>query len=100
MGNFRLVFRTANWDDFVNLAFTEIRHCGRSSIQIVRRLRSMLEVLIQTLPEHRHAALQLQLSLLDREVERFYHAPEELALARVADPQGLGGSSRLKLPAT
>jgi hypothetical protein len=31
--------------------------------------------------------------LLDREVERIFTYPEELALARVADPQGLGGHS-------
>jgi len=38
-------------------------------------------------------ALLRQLSLLDREVERVFTYPEELALARVADAQGLGGHS-------
>jgi hypothetical protein len=30
--------------------------------------------------------------LLDRTVEELYRLPEDLALARVPDPQGLGGS--------
>ena len=39
----RLIFRTPNWDDFVHLAFSEIRACGANNLQIVRRLRAMIE---------------------------------------------------------
>jgi len=51
----------------------------------------MIENLLQTLPARRHAALLQQLALLDREIEKHFTYPEELALARVADAQGLGG---------
>ena len=34
-----------------------------------------------------------QLSLLDRELEKQFAYPEDLALARIADAQGLGGHS-------
>lgn len=61
------------------------------SIQIMRRMRSMLENLLQTLPEHRHAELQGQLALLDHTVDDYYSLPEDKALARIPDPQGLGG---------
>ncbi|MFZ4479770.1 MAG: DUF2254 domain-containing protein [Rhodoferax sp.] len=91
-GELRLIFRTPNWEDFVHLTCTEIRHCGAGSIQIVRRLRSMLENLTQTLPAHRHAELRQQLTLLDRTVQESYKFPEDLALARIPDPQGLGGA--------
>jgi uncharacterized membrane protein len=91
-GELRLVFRTPNWEDFVHLACTEIRHCGAGSIQIMRRMRSMLENLVQTLPPHRHAELRQQLELLDRTVEGSYEFPEDRALARIPDPQGLGGA--------
>ena len=91
-GERRLVFRTPNWEDFVHLACTEIRHCGASSVQIMRRMRSMLENLMQTLPPHRHAELRKQLELLDRAVEEHYTFAEDRALARIGDPQGLGGS--------
>jgi len=91
-GELRLVFRTPNWEDYVHLACTEIRHCGAGSIQIVRRMRSMLENLIQTLPPHRHAELRRQLELLERTIDGHYEFAEDQALARIPDPQGLGGS--------
>ena len=76
----------------MNLAFSEIRRCGTNNFQVARRLRAMIENLMRTLPEHRHAALQQQLALLDREIEREYSLPEDLALARGSDSQGLGGT--------
>jgi len=95
MGNFRVVLRTSNWEDFVHLTFTEIRHFGAGSIQIARRLRSMIEVLIKTLPEHRHLALCSELHLLDRAFEQHFLFPEDMALARVPDPQGLGSARKV-----
>jgi uncharacterized membrane protein len=96
-GQLRVIFRTPNWEDFVCLAFSEIRCCGSNNLQIVRRLRAMIKNLEQTLPTHRDQALRQQLNLLDREIERHFFNPEDLALARVADSQGLGGSSNNKL---
>ena len=90
------MFRTPNWEDFVHLVFWEIRHYGAENMQVARRLRAMGENLIQSLPEYRHAAVNQQLALLDRELERLYTNPEDLALARIADAQGLGGASRTK----
>jgi hypothetical protein len=58
----------------------------------MRRMRSMLENLMQTLPPHRHSELRKQLELLDREIEEHYTSAEDRALARIPDPQGLGGS--------
>jgi uncharacterized membrane protein len=92
-GQVRVIFRTPNWEDFVHLAFCEIRHYGAENMQIARRLRAMIENLIKTLPEFRHPALREQLDLLDRTLERIYVIPEDLALARVADSQGLGAVS-------
>jgi len=92
-GRLRVIFPTPNWEDFVHLTFSEIRQCGGHNLQIVRRLRAMIENLNQTLPSHRQPALQQQLILLDREVARLFKYPEELALARVGDSQGLGGRS-------
>jgi len=87
----RLIFRTPDWEDYVHLACTEIRHFGVSSIQIMRRMRSMLVNLVQTLPPHRHAELHQQLHLLDRVIEAHYTLPEDLAMARIPDAQGMGG---------
>ena len=83
-GQLRVIFRTPNWEDFVHLAFSEIRSCGSNNLQIVRRLRAMIDNLIQTLPAQCHPPLQQELSLLDREIVRNFVYPEELALARIA----------------
>ena len=91
-GEVRLIFRTPNWEDFVHLTCTEIRHCGAGSVQIMRRMRSMLENLVQTLPPHRHAELNRQLDLLDRTIEGHYTFPEDRDIARIPDSQGLGGA--------
>ena len=92
-GRLRVIFRTPNWDDFVHLAFTEIRAYGANNLQIVRRLRAMIENLKETLPSHRQNELQHELSLLDREAKRLFVYPEDLALAGIANSQGLGGHS-------
>jgi len=91
-GELRLVFRTPNWEDFVHLTCTEIRQYGAGSVQVMRRMRSMLENLMETLPPHRHAELRQQLALLDRTIEGHFIFAEDRTLARIADPQGLGGS--------
>ena len=92
-GELRVIFKTPNWDDFVQLAFTEIRFCGANNIQVARRLRAMLVNLANTLPAIRHPALHREAELLDRAIEKFYSFPEDLALARVPDTQGLGWSN-------
>jgi uncharacterized membrane protein len=94
-GQVRLAYRTPDWEDFVKLAATEIRHFGGSSIQVARRLRAMLDDLIQTLPEERAAALRQELQLLKRSAERFFLEPEDRALAEISDAQGVGGTQEL-----
>jgi hypothetical protein len=54
-------------------------------------MRAMIKNLTETLPEHRHAALHEQLDVLDRGLQRQFAFPEDLALARIPDSQGLGG---------
>jgi uncharacterized membrane protein len=97
-GRLRLVYRTPDWEDFVRLAVTEIRQFGGTSIQIARRLRAMLENLIQALPEERAVLLRQELELLHRSVERFFLEPEDRALAGVGDFQGVGGKHGRSLP--
>jgi uncharacterized membrane protein len=92
-GRLRVIFPTPNWDDFVQLACREIRLYGAENFQIARRLRAMIGNLMKTLPESRWPALHLELDLLDRTIEKLYPLPEDLAVARIADTQGLGGSS-------
>ena len=97
-GKLRVIFRTPNWEDFVHLAFTEIRFYGAENMQIARRLRAMILNLTDTLPAQRHSALRKELELLDRTIEKLYVLPEDLRLASIPDLQGLGGSSRSAEP--
>jgi len=92
-GRLRVIFHTPNWEDFVHISFREIRLFGSGSLQIARRLRAMAENLTQTLPEQRHPALHIELTLLDRAIEQQYQFSEDLALARIPDSQGLGGAT-------
>jgi len=92
-GRTRVVFRTPNWDDFVHLACTEIRNCGAGNVQVARRVQSMLVNLIATLPGYRDMALEQERDRLNRALPGLYALADDLALARVPDPQGLGGSS-------
>jgi uncharacterized membrane protein len=97
-GKLRVILRTPDWDDFIHIAFTEIRFCGASNVQIARRLRAMIVNLSNTLPPEREAALHRELDRLDRMLEKLYILPEDLALARIPDSQGLGGSTETNPP--
>jgi uncharacterized membrane protein len=92
-GSLRLIYRTPNWEDFVCLAVTEIRQFGGGSIQVVRRLRAMLENLCEVLPADRAVLLREELALLRRSAERLFPDPEDRLLASVSDSQGVGGKA-------
>jgi uncharacterized membrane protein len=91
-GRLCLVYRTPNWEDFVELAVTEIRQFGGTSIQVARRLRAMLDNLCQTLPADRAEPLRRELKVLHDSAQRAFFEPEDRALADVCDAQGVGGS--------
>ncbi len=59
----------------------------------MRRLRAMLENLIEVVPSDRAPALREQLMLLDRSIEHNFPEPVDRVAAGVCDYQGIGGSS-------
>ena len=56
----------------------------------------MIVNLKATLPAQRQAAMNKELELFDRTIDRLYVLPEDLQLARIPDSQGLGGSSHFE----
>jgi uncharacterized membrane protein len=64
-GEVRLVTRTMSWDDYVHLAFDEIRMAGARSPQVARRLRAALADLLAIVPQERKQFLREQLELLE-----------------------------------
>ena len=90
-GHVRLLYRTPNWEDFVHLAVTEIRQYGGDSIQVMRRLKAMLDNIIEILPEKRAPLLRLELSLLEATSKRMFVDVHDQSLAEEGDMQGIGG---------
>jgi uncharacterized membrane protein len=91
-GRVRLRYGTPDWVDFVSLGVTEIRHYGAGSIQVARRLNALLAHLLRVLPAARHKALQQELDLLHRTIERSFPDQEDRASANIGDFQGVGSS--------
>jgi uncharacterized membrane protein len=90
-GQLRLIYHTPNWEDFVELAVTEIRQFGANSTQVTRRMRSMLEDLIRKVPPNRSSILQQELELLESTVGRSFAVLIDRNRAGSPDVQGLGG---------
>jgi len=86
-----VVIPARGWEDYLTLGVTEICEYGSDAIQIMRRLRAMLEELRDEVrPEHR-PAVEEELARLDKTVTRTFADSVDLDRANVADPQGIGG---------
>lgn len=93
----RLAYPTPNWEDFTSMALTEIRQFGTSSIQIPRRLKAMLEHLLEIMPEERKPALLQELKLLQQAVHAIYPEGIMRTRAETSDLQGMGGSPGIRV---
>jgi uncharacterized membrane protein len=93
-GNLRLLIPHPTWEDFLRLAFDEIRFCGATSIQVMRRMRALLGDLIAALPQERHEALKRHQNRLDTTIARSFPDQEEKLEASIEDRQGLGTPRR------
>ena len=60
----------------------------------MRRLRAMLDNLIETLPKVRAPLLRLELSLLESSSKRVFPDLDDQALAEIGDLQGMGGGDK------
>jgi uncharacterized membrane protein len=94
----RVLIPARRWEDFLALGVTEIREYGASSIQVVRRLRAMLEELHGAVRPERRAAVEEELARLDADVERTFAGSSDADRATEADHQGLGGATALERP--
>ena len=89
-GEVRLVTPSLTWDDYVHLAFDEIRMAGAGSPQIARRLRAALEDLLNVAPLERKRALREQLDLLQSGIENTMTEGRDRLNSSRGDPIGLG----------
>jgi uncharacterized membrane protein len=89
-GKIRLVFPVPSWEDFLVLAFDEIRFYGASSIQVMRRMRALLQDLMEHVPPERRVALQNYLERVDKGIRRSFEDVDDRRDALEEDRQGLG----------
>jgi uncharacterized membrane protein len=88
------------WDDYLTLAFDEIRQYGTTSVQVMRRLRSALVDLAASLTSAERAdAVRRYLKHLDMVIERSGLDDEDRVKARQEDRQGLGLTRKRAEPA-
>jgi uncharacterized membrane protein len=93
-GNLRLLMRFPAWEDFLRLGFHEIRLYGATSVQVMRRMKALMNQLISLLPEERRPALRNWQERLQSTIERTYIDTQDKIDASEEDPQGLGSSRR------
>lgn len=89
-GVLRLICPRPDWDSYVRLAMDEVRQYGKSSIQVTRRLRFLLEDLLRVAPAFRRGELERQLELLEASTTRAFSTTQETATAERSSPQGHG----------
>lgn len=90
----RLQVPGRSWEDFLQLAVTEIREYGAGSLQVCRRLRALFDGLLAAgLPERNREAVRAELRLLDAAVGGRYPDPARRAAALTPDRQGIGGGA-------
>src|SRR6516162_2827549 len=92
--NLRLLIGFPTWDDFLSLAFDEIRFYGATSIQVMRRMKALVNGLISILPEERQPVLRHWQERLQLTVVRSFPDQENKLEASAEDRQGLGSTRR------
>jgi uncharacterized membrane protein len=97
-GYTRVTYPAPTWNDLLALGTDEIRMYGSDSLQVVRRLRLLLENLAETVTPDRRPAVLDRLERLDAGIEAGIGAPDQ-ADARMTDPQGLGLTRAREEPA-
>lgn len=93
-GVLRVIYRMPTWEDYLALAFDEIRQFGSTSIQVMRRLRSALVELAACVDSERARTVHSYIAHLDSGIDRSGFDPLDRAAARIEDRQGLGLSHR------
>jgi uncharacterized membrane protein len=94
-GVLRLIFPMPTWEDYLALAFDEIRQFGATSVQVMRRLRSALAGLMESsaIPA-RTEAVQRYIRHLDLSIDQSTLDAQDQTMARHEDRQGLGLSRK------
>jgi uncharacterized membrane protein len=91
-GVVRFHYPAPSWEDYLSLAVDETRHYGEGSIQVMRRLRALLNSVRKSVPEFRRAPVDERLALLDSAAGRAFSDRGDRLAAIASDHQGLGAT--------
>jgi len=87
----RLIYPMPTWEDYLTLAFDEIRQYGATSVQVLRRLRSALvDLSVFLAGTERADVVRHYLEQLDLDIDHSPLDAEDRLRARQEDRQGLG----------
>lgn len=89
-GDVRVIYPTPSWEDFLALAFDEIRLYGANSMQVARRLGALLADLEEVVPPDRRPAVQHHAERVRASIIRSFADETDREEALVVDRQGLG----------
>ena len=78
------------WEDSLRPGLDEIRYCGSHGVQVMRRMKALVNDLRLRSPEDRSSALQTWEERLQTTIARSFDDVEEKQEASVEDRQGLG----------
>jgi uncharacterized membrane protein len=89
-----VVIPARSWEEYLMLGVTEIREYGRTAIQVMRRMRAMLEELRDEVRAEHRPAVEEELARLEVTVARTFADSVDSDRAKIADPQGIGGRTK------
>jgi uncharacterized membrane protein len=87
-----------SWADYVAIATDEVRRYGAHAAQVQRRLRALLQTLIDQCPPDQHDPLRRRLQALDEQAIRDWPSALDRWLAAAADRQGYGSENGFTAP--
>ncbi len=86
-----VVVPARSWEEYLALTVNEIREYGNGGIQIMRRMRALLQELHAEVRPECRAAVRDELARLDATVAQSFGDSVDLDRASAADTQGIGG---------
>jgi uncharacterized membrane protein len=89
-GKLRVIIAFPSWEDFLCLAFDEIRSYGANSVQVMRRMKALLSEMISVLPKERQTAVRFWQARLQSTIDRTFDDAQDKLDASTEDRQGLG----------
>jgi uncharacterized membrane protein len=92
-GQIRLLLKTMSWENYVHLAFDEIRMAGAGSPQVSRRLVAAFIDLRSVALTERIQVLDEQDALLRAATVEALHDPRDIRFALEPDREGLGAAA-------